>query len=92
MNKADTAELSIEPAGLQGLEVADLVADWNAGEQIDITLLLEQFTDASEAELVIADLSPLPAEMAGDVIVLDFTTSGALTALYDDLAMPSPHI
>lgn len=94
---AENAELvTIEPAALQGLEVVDLVADWNTGEQIDITLLLEQFAapaveqgDAPvQVELSVADVSPLP----GDVIVLDLTVHGGLTALYDDLTVSTPEI
>lgn len=88
--------VTIEPAALQGLEVVDLVADWNVGEQIDITMLLEQFAAPAveqadvpvQVELEVADASSSP----GDVIVLDLAVHGALTALYDDLPVSSPDI
>jgi len=84
--------LILDPLAFGGLEAVELVADWKAGEQIDITLLLDQFADGQPQAGAVAAPFPeavieAPAD-AGDVILLDFGISTGVAALYD--GQPAP--
>lgn len=87
MNSKADQPLVIDPSALAGLEAADLVADWNAGEQIDISLLLEQVagSPANGAGTIVPDTPlVLEPEGPGEIIVLDFG-AGSLSGLLDDV-------
>lgn len=96
---ADKSErLVVEHAALRDLDVVDLVADWHAGEQIDISLLLEMFEEPAGSQddfsqaVTAAEIAPASGEAAGDVFVFDPMAHGPLSALYDDLTVPQTPI
>lgn len=82
--------LAFDPLAFESIEPVELVADWNAADQIDITLLLSQFAEASPGAVAeqVPDAAVAAPAGAGDVILLDFGVNGGLAALYDGLPAP----
>lgn len=92
--------LVFEPAIFEQLNAADLVLDIDQGEEIDLSLVLEQLkqvmgasSDSPQvtptAESVVADLSQAPTltepVSGGDEIYFHLVSHETLTILYDDV-------
>ena len=91
--------LVFEPAIFEQLNATDLVLDIDQGEEIDLSLVLEQLkqvmvasSDSSQgtlaAESLVADLqAPAQTEpvSGGDEIYFYLVSHGTLTILYDDV-------
>jgi hypothetical protein len=94
MDSGDGDFSVFDPSAFLGLEAGQLVADWNAAEQIDITLLLNQFAEtalgADAAATPILDSAVVGPADAGDVILLDFGVNAGLSALFDSQPAPLP--
>lgn len=92
--------LVFEPAIFEQLNATDVVLDIDQGEEIDLSLVLEQLkqvmgasSDSSQvtptAESVVADLSQAPTltepVSGGDEIYFHLVSHETLTILYDDV-------